>query len=261
MAFRTRRRRPKVVWLPNIGEPGYSGDDLSANPSYIHNTSTVTLGGGRIATLEFALFQDNPPERLGLGAAAETAQWIRSGLANMVDYGYKLRRIVGKLIVAVGTPGEVPVLLEHSGLVVTAGLMVRRVDSDSGLAEATGTEANANALATVRDPWIWRRSWILRNASLIANNPIFTGASDEVNAILACPPSTSQYGSVMDGPHVDAKTSRVVGPDERVFLDLTLRIPYRDVGSPTDWDVSTFFDYRGLATLRTNQGNRHNASR
>lgn len=264
MAFRTKRRRPRVVWLPNIGEPAYSGDDLSANPSFIHNTSTLTLGGGRIGTLEFALFQDNPPERYPLGAAANIALWDRSSLASMVDYGYHLRRIVGKLHIHVATPAENPVLREHSGLVVTCGLMVRRVDSDSGLAEATGTEANASALATVRDPWIWRRSWLLRNGAIpnILNtgaSPV--GATDDANMLLNSPFTPAGYGSVLDGPHVDAKTHRVVGPDERVFLDVTVRIPFADSGTPTDWDVSTFFDYRDLATLRTNQGNKRNASR
>lgn len=265
MAFRTRRRRQRVVWLPNIGSPAYSAGQTSIgdSPSAIDSVVTVTIGGGRIPTLEFPLFQDNPPDlTTQTGNAGNAAAFAREEINDMVEWGYRLRRIVGKLHIQVATPaGASAPTFETCGLRVTAGIIVRRVDPTTGLAVATAGQSNPSCIDTVRDPWIWRRAWTLSNAQLDHAQLTFPRALDTEAAILACPSSTTGYGSVLDGPHVDAKTARVVGPEERVFLDVAIRQAFADDGVPTDWDICTYFDYRGLATLRANQGNRRNASR
>lgn len=64
----------------------------------------------------------------------------------------------------------------------------------------------------------------------------------------------------MEGPHVDAKTARIVGPDQRLFLVVTNTIQGGSAaGGVSSCEVIT--DLRVLASMRSSQGNRRNASR
>jgi len=70
-------------------------------------------------------------------------------------------------------------------------------------------------------------------------------------------------GGNFDGPHVDQKTARIVGPEERLYLDVTATV-LSQVSSTTNevpFTLACITDLRILGTLRTNAGNRRNASR
>lgn len=256
--------------MPNIGSPDWSAGItiLADQPGQIINSSSITTGGGRRPSLEFRLLQDNPPiDRY----AASSIAWANTDLGEMVEWGYRLRRIVGKLFIGVDTPIQ-DFGAGLSALLVTAGFMVRRVDAQTGLPEATGSESNPSSLGNVRDPWIWRRSWILRNSSFPDPGPIdvagttvptntVIGPNPDARILAQYPSSTAGYHSVADGPHIDAKTARIIGPEERLILNISFTTMPRDDVNPTDWDVVTVLDYRVLGSLRSSQGNRRNASR
>lgn len=118
---------------------------------------------------------------------------------------------------------------------------------------ANPQNASPSTLANVQDPWVWRRSWDISNSNAAALT------ADPNSAAL--PPSNVNYGGgIMDGPHVDAKTARIVGPEERLFLDVAIEGINGD-SQATPGAVVLLADLRVLASMRTNQGNRRNASR
>lgn len=265
MARRFGRRKSRGIWLPNVGEPDWApGQPVGIQPSYIDSFFAVTVGNGRTPSAEFPLFQDgNSQQELQLPATQDIP--IR-GLNDVIEWGYRLRRIVEQIVVSVATTVQNPAAVPKNlaGLLVTAGIIVRKQDAlgaGGSLAAAAG-DINTQTLENIRDPWIWRRSWPVLNSELglvAGSDPI--GADDDANVIIA----QSIYGSyeagdMRSGPHVDAKTARVIGPEERLFLDVSFR-ERQNNGVNTDWTANVFFDYRGFASLRSNQGNRRNASR
>lgn len=246
MAFR-RKRKPKVVWLPPAAENRF---DL-ANPA----VSSQASGSGVIAlTGTLSLYQKITgfsPLVSDIDAIAfQTSGLPTESLADIYSSGYRLRRIVGKIYVSTTQSsvavGNVPEYL------VTVGLIVLRVD-DTGqpLSAATPETYDPQVINSWADPWIWRRTWMLSDFA-------------EATALgyTLWPENNAQYGSVMDGPHVDAKTARVLGREERLFLVASM-MPTRGVagGGAGDAEIRINWDLRFVGSLRQNVGNRRNASR
>lgn len=243
-----RRRKPKVVWLPS---------DLNNRLNIAPAAATLDRQSNTI----LAIFTGNP---LGADPVAEEIPIVKDfsgagpsqvagqdrSLADIEESGYRLRRIVGKLVFLVQQVAEDA---EAASIVqVTAGFIVRRVRegiSTASLAAGGGPEINPAALGNVMDPWIWRRSWLLGNQLGLDPN------------VTVLPGSNAQYGGGnLDGPHVDAKTARIVGPEERLFLSVTVEgLNGQAQGAPAA--VLMAGDLRVLASMRTNVGNRRNASR
>lgn len=230
------RRKPRVVWLP----------PTNANSFGISNTSGVqifavnTTGVAPKATGEIPLVIDSQDDPL----APETS------LADVENSGYRLRRIVGKIWVQCQGSDENTAAFG----IVTAGLMVRRSNPQTGQSFALTTSLE-NLISTQEipnygDPWIWRRSWNIANPlGIDVDNPFGLTANN-----------WGHGPSALDGPHVDQKTARIVGPEERLFLDVTVEQNTSDQGEiPIVWSV--LCDLRVLASMRTSSGNRRNASR
>lgn len=229
-----RRSKPKVVWLP----PDQTGAPPN-NPETGYQVVTVETtadGGGVIGIGELPIVIDAPPD-----------QTIAS-LSDMENSSYRLRRIVGKIFIF-GDAFD-----EESGievLIVTAALIVRRVsDGGSSLASQADNQQirPANAI-NWPDPWIWRRSWLLGNQQTAPGpGPLL-------------PFSNLELGSVSDGPHVDQKTARIIGPEERLFLDISTTPIIGPGQGELSHTVTVVTDLRVLATMKTSQGNRRNSSR
>jgi len=243
-----RRRKQGVVWLPldtsnrlGTDEVGALGSDPSAlilsqdvPPFSIPVDPTVTLQ---------AVVKDQPQ---GVGST-ET-----SSLSDLEGSAYRLRRIVGKIFIQLrqfaGEGGNAP-----KQVFTTVGFMILRVnESGDPLSALTPEQYDVNALDGVRDPWIWRRSWMLGN----------NGQTDDVPApdiAPVFPGSNVHYGSALDGPHIDAKTARVVSDEERLFL-VWSSIALDGAAQETN-QLILVADLRVLATMRKQSGNRRNASR
>lgn len=151
------------------------------------------------------------------------------------------------------------------GALVAAGFFVARAnDSGSGGGESTPigsaslqeTNDNYSPLyaTTVREPWIWRRTWMLGNPSELGFAQAFinnnTGVGQTLLGTSSFPPTTAHYGSVSDGAHIDAKTARRVTQDERLWFAVSaVRFP---IGTVTveNPNLRGYLDVRLLAGLR-----------
>lgn len=238
-----RRTKPRVVWIPQDPTHTAALDSGSTTQTFI--LDVVGDVGAQVAG-EIPLVIDTPAD--GLFSTSDIT------LSDMFNSGYRLRRIVGKIWATVQQVAENTPRV----IVVTAGIIVRRVDPADGTISLAAASAgapsiiNPGQIENTPDPWIWRRSWLL------ANNLAASGGS--IFSTLQLPESNLEMGSVADGPHVDQRTARVVGPEERLFLDVGA-----NVISPNGGLLSTLVridcDLRTLVSLRTNVGNRRNASR
>lgn len=230
-----RTKRPKVVWLPNTN--AFSIDAATTNTSVygtVQHDLTAQNAGEFIISTQSVVIDGDGLDPLG----ADTT------LADVESSSYRLRRIVGKvwcgyLQEAANTPPSV---------ICTAGFIILRTDN-SGVPIGLQGNYYPGDIRQSMDPWIWRRSWLLSNT--LATNVNFFQSALGCNTI---------NGSVSDGPHVDQKTARIVGPEERLFLVLstTAAVPGGDQAAG---NIRYFWDLRVLASMRSNAGNRRNASR
>jgi len=241
-----RRRRSGGTWLP---QPGTEVNDtiLSAG---IASTTTVPANGDAVCTVT-ALTFDEPSE------GADVSRSLP--LVSLVGDEYFLKRIVGKYHAFI-SPSEVnggDVANHTAAVLVTAGFFVARAgdfqDDNSipigGLA-ALVRDYSPDQPNVIREPWIWRRSWLLGNAMQAREQERGGGWVPGHQLASALPFSTGQYGSVADGPHIDAKTKRRVAQDQRLFFIVDVKnFPLGNdlnVGSTLRWHL----DYRLFASLR-----------
>lgn len=250
-----RTRKPRVVWLPqtnanSIGDPAVG---------LVYQGSTLQISGqtGDTGVVELPLVLDAQP------SVFPTAQ--DNSLSDLENSSYRLRRIVGKIWVLMGQTepggpgGEGPL-----NAIVTAGIMVRAADTNTGqsLGSLAGAAQVSPALTeNTGDPWVWRRSWFLGNNWNDGN--IFLGGTDGgLHRRDSFPSTNMQYGSAVDGPHIDQKTARVVGAEERLFLTWSATTVTEGADPVNEGaNFALFTDIRVLGSLRTSAGNRRNSSR
>ena len=240
-----KRRAPRVVWLPpdrfnGIGQsPGVGATSGQQNGVKRFLTS-VPGGAGSSHTDVLPVVQDNQ---------IDISLLTGGTLADYEQSAYRLRRIVGKIFVGLDQVAQTG---QSTEVAVTAGLIVLRTHQVAGAIvplNATTEEYSTQMLQNWSDPWIWRRTWYLGN---ILQEQALGGFAfwNETNGTA---------GSALDGPHVDAKTARIVGPEERLFLVFTATSVN---GDPQVSAVLRYvWDLRVLASMRSSQGNRRNASR
>jgi len=240
-----RKRRTKYHWLYNTGSTGPTADteDTTSGLDWV---LTVPVNGTTTIQIQ-DLVMDRPSDdilnQLGTGVAT-------MGMVNNNDYFIK--RIVGKWLLAIQQNNDGAANGRAGSALVTAGMFVARAgDEDDGAGAenfpiqafaAAGAINNYSPLRpeNIREPWIWRRTWLLGNrAQEPAANPGFH-----------FPESNTEYGSIQDGAHVDAKTARRVRDGERLFGVLVARNwPLNDVSTNTNV-IRGHFDYRVLGAGR-----------
>lgn len=243
-----RRKKARVVWLPSDINNRLNVAPSPATADRESNTIIKIFTGNPLGAT--AVTEEIPIVKDFAGAPGQFVTNVNNTLADIEESGYRLRRIVGKLcflVQQVADDAEAATIIH-----VTAGFIVRRVRegiSTASLASGPGDEINPANLQNVMDPWIWRRSWLLSNQLGLDPNA------------LVLPGSNTQYGGGnLDGPHVDAKTARIIGPEERLFLSVCCEgMNGTAQGAPAA--ILMTGDLRVLASMRTNVGNRRNASR
>lgn len=245
MARRFARRKPKVVWLPVRGTASilseYGADTAAIG---FQNVFAVDPGGTITWDAVEITFDGSVS-----ASTAQTAGDERS-LDDLVGgQAYRLRRIVGKCFVGLATNTTT---LGGPGVDVACGFIVCKTDAN-GVVNTDFITTNPLAQDSAEDPWIWRRRWILGNPT--------NSLSPDQAWIQNFPLSNAEYGSVADGPHIDQKTARIIGPQERLMFVIAARNPTSASLGPSELNVGVALDVRLLASLRTMQGNRRNASR
>lgn len=232
-----RRTKPRVVWLPNTNANSLPGA-RSTWQIFDVQPGAVTFGSSAVGEIPIVIDSEDDP------LAPDTS------LADIENSGYRLRRIVGKIFCFVDQDVD-----RSLRVGVTAGLIIRRSDPATGLSYALSsadpTLLAPDDISNQGDPWIWKRNWVLFNNA---------GQSGQVFSAGPGPTSNIEFGSVADGPHVDAKTARIVSSEERLFLDVSVTI-LDDTISNAEPIVQVVTDLRVLASMRTSSGNHGNASR
>jgi len=256
--MRRRSRSPKVVWLPQT-----NANSIGVNNELVYQLFTITTPGGFIgtggtATDEIPLVLDSQQS-----AVADPAS-----LADINSSGYRLRRIVGKIWVIAGQtgPSSSGDPEAHTTSIVSAGIIVRHAETTTGqsMAELSGSDIGPGAIDNTGDPWVWRRSWIIGNRW--AGDNVATVSGSGIQFSHNWNPDNWTHGpAAVDGPHVDQKTARVVGPEERLYLTVSATTAgessFTSAGLAEGMTIAVFTDLRVLGSLRTMAGNRRNASR
>lgn len=251
--MRRFRRRAKLFWMPNVGTELDGNTTFDDSPSGRFFSIINLNAGNPSSTIETELTFDQPAERgvteLGL------VNPLLIDAMTMADWqgtAWRLRRCVGKMFA--GASLEDQQVTGPPAVLFTAGLIVRTIEVDSGLSPLPVGDRDPKNLSNIRDPWIWRRQWVLSTTT----PGLAAGVTDVLEQF---PRTTANYGSVQDGPHVDAKTNRVIGPQERLFLTLNGTIlPLPTVTTVGRCEIHGYFDYRLLGTT-FKASNRRNASR
>jgi len=257
--YRRKRRRNQGTWLPVLGTIPGSGDRQA------HFTLDIAVPSGPNASI-FGIIPvtyDAPQENL-LNPSFET-------LGEILSTEYYLKRIVGKLHVAVlddaaGGATFANLLTDMPwGFLVTAGFFIARAqDHDTGIGDVLpigGLNYNQygpQMLEVIREPWIWRRSWLLGSpAKQAAQKGRLAAGVLPADPIMELPPSNGWYGSIQDGPHVDQKTRRRVKQDERLYFAIQARA--MSAVQTLTWtpQIIAVGDFRYFASLRKakNSGN------
>lgn len=262
-----RRRRSKYTWFPTVGTETI-GEGATLEVLSGRTFTVGVLGTGAISTEITPLTFDTPVDP---GDVDSTA---RGGLVLTIGDEYIIERVVGKCFVAMQSrrnAGDDP--SEPQAALVGCGLFVTRAnDSQSGggnqtpIGSASIQERRDNyspiSEDTIREPWMWRRTWILGNdafRSISDATQIVTFNSLNIRSASSLfPPTNAQYGSVLDGPHVDVKSVRRVRQDERLwFVVSACMLPpsfdsISNAGGTknSNGSVSGYFDFRILGQLR-----------
>lgn len=243
--MRRRTRRSRVTWLPNL----VFTTDGDENTNLC--TGVVAVDPRAVSTTEvFPLVRDEQPD------ATDVI------LSDYTQSGYLLKRVVGKFFCGMA---QLPSEAEPAGpitstCIVTAALEIIRVGPDNNALANAQAEVVYNPLAELneRDPWIWQRSWCFSNGNMDPTQFPTTNAIGNTFAFF--PYTNAEYGSVADGPHVDAKTARRVGPEERLCLTVTTNSLIDQGANAEGGAVPFVFQYRVLG-VPIRSSNRRNASR
>lgn len=229
-----RNRKPAVVWLPS--NPEHPVDNASNFETFIHDSAGPN--GSTVTSTSHLTFDE--PSELRVAAAELTS------LADFEVSAYRLRRIVGKCFVNVVQLGDPT---GPSVIAATAGFIVLRVDPFNGLPLSAANQYNLTRFGSERDPWVWRRTWLLANNKAPSDFAI------------SVPEGNQEYGSVADGPHIDAKTARRISDEERLIFVATTTVIQAGSNQQAATQVRYLLDYRILASMLKSSGNRRNASR
>lgn len=247
-----RRRKAKYIWLPVRFQP--HPDVPDELPTTAINGSIVIEPDDSVQLQLAPLLIDGTLEESNLDPLATGNVTI----ADIVQSNeYFIKRIVGRFFAGIRQNPPLTSTRPSAALLV-AGMFVARADGGNDIVPATssgGVFHNFDPAHpdTCREPWIWRRSWILGNY-FGSPSPVSNSGSGE-GTYSFFPQNNTQYqDGVNSGTIVDAKTARRVKSDERLFIAISARQwPPSEEGG-TSPGTSTFidftWDFRALGQLR-----------
>lgn len=266
-----KRRRSRVSWFIPVGQLATQQTTFFDSPGPIHlrlASEAFEDGDNNVARGNSEVIFDFNKINDFVDAATLPS------LADLVGSAYFLKRIVGKCHACVGAGFQEGSITPPPAVLLTAAFIINRT-GDSDLPLAALSEAVPSLTVSMTDPWIWRRSWVLQvphhavsNDSIgieTAWNPWIPPQETQA-AIPYVPPWNNNNWTgraVADGPHIDQKTKRYVGPEERLFFwadAWALPLPEGAVSSFSPWTVDIQLDVRVLGTLLKGS-NKRNASR
>lgn len=232
-----RRRKQRVTWLPSLGTLYNKNEGIfgtwniqgSINFDSSADVSLLKLGP---VVYDAPLRDDTFPT---------TDNDAQHQLVDFIGNEYSLKRIVGKAFFHWDIANAMDQGSGPEAAQVTLGFFVARAD-DQGASQGedlpVGGSTGANQLlydpddrTTIREPWIWRRKWII-------GNPSGALPTNQVTGAFQFPPTnaTGYGGGVADGPTIDTKIGRRIVNDDRLFYAISVK-PY-----PLDKDYTVIPD-------------------
>lgn len=229
-----RKRRTKYQWFYPTGTVGPAADleDTTNGREFSLNVP----GNGTTAIRPFEMVTDAPPDDFNPGNPMGFYQ----------NNDYFIKRIVGKFFASTSQLA----FDNPPGILLGFGMFIARAaddDQSPGVPvpiAGTTIAAQIDEYSPLRaenmsEPWIWRRVWVLGNA-LSTSSYIYR----------QFPNSNTSYGSVADGPHIDAKTARRVRQGERLWGVIAAKALPLNITHDFDAIVQCYFDYRVLGQMR-----------
>lgn len=238
-----KRRKTRYTWLPMLGGAGDPNVDESNRVAFPFQATTggvpmVTGSTGSISLVP--LLEDTPQESI-------TTANPDPNIADFIGTDYVIKRLVGKIFLSMAQPAADTPFATY----VTCGVFVARADDQQPLLPVG---ASTQALAkenydpgytdNVREPWAWRRNWVLGNKNT-------TNAGTAFGSMRQMPDNNTQFPGVLDGPHIDMKVARRVRSDERLWFVCSASAIADDNQLPTvALTVDGYADLRALGALR-----------
>lgn len=252
-----RRRRARGTWFPIISSDSEAQARAAAVRPFV---VTFPVNSAENITIITPVTFDAPQE----GGTLDN----EDSLADIIGSEYVLQRIVGKAYIARTAVQDANGNDNLGPVLVGAGFFVARAnDSASGggedtpIGSATAAERQDNysvlGIKTTREPWLWRRTWVLGNSGSNRGVEGVAGSSSRgvgnLGSIAATfPASTTLYGSVADGPHIDSRVKRRVSQDNRLWLAITA-VPFplgSETGGTLVLGLTGAFELRMYGSLR-----------
>lgn len=192
--------------MPTLGGISTSGGS-SYGLSYF--SGVIETDGGALGPTDLYVTPIVPDASFFTDAASEQGLSLRD-LTEGQDW--LLKRIVGKIVVnvpaVVRTIDQAPYIFT-----VGAGFFVGRADDNNpNVPDTNNAEIDPLGSQNIRQPWIWRRTWVLRNSS----QPVPTLGFPET--WLPGSNVSSGFTAAEDGPNIDSKIARRIRREERLWF-------------------------------------------
>lgn len=253
-----RKRRNQGTWLPVLGTEYGTDLDPHEHISFFNFRLDVPANGPADSVIGiFPVTYDTPQED-------DDITNKHTPLIEVVGNEYFLKRIVGKCFLNVAEEIDTDANAVHMprGYIVTAGMFIARAQDtkdvggqDVPLGGIIVNNYGPQMRSTIREPWIWRRSWNLGGTTQIVG----LDAAGSLKQYGWFPPNNAEYGSIQDGPHIDQKTKRRVRQDERLWFVCQARstTSFVSAGVNAIAEIEVWCDFRYFAASRKakNQGN------
>lgn len=266
---RTKFRRRRQLWMPSYGTGGTFSEGVT-NGTAIGQFAYLTNDGSEDGGIDWLA----SPVTFDTQVDPETVQQDTpigtqpSPLRDLVSGSeWFLKRVVGKCFVLVtDASGSAVAGTRAPAIEAGAGLIVCNTDED-GIPTTDFNEVNPLTQKTTEDPWVWMRHWLLGTVGSGNFTDFLDTGANALNtnrATASIPSNNMNYGSVMDGPHVDQQTARHIHRDQRLFWVVATRPTY--LNALDGWAtaaISVYFrhTFRFLGNIRSSSGNRRNAAR
>lgn len=241
-----RKRKNRGIWMPNTGvvqgdddgsfyDSSWVSDPGQQPPTGYAEPSSITVKPLTFDFTQEPIDANQAGNNFSLRDLTEGQDWL-------------CQRIVGKFHAGYfygGTTTEEDFLYVK----VALGIFVARSKDDIEAEPDLETdEMDPFAGDNIMDSWMFRRTWMFANKNQTGLNP-------------AGPSTTMEYGTALDGPHVDVKSKRRITREHRLWAVVASRgwspgYNPQHLSDPSQGQVQWTFDYRIHGMMKPGRNNK-----